>query len=302
MLLSEINKAAGIVVKRDGEFRTLGFLSDQRPGALVFIESVQFVASLRRNQSASAVLTTARLADVVPAALAMGICSEPRTAFAKLHNELAFGSFYWEDFPTAIDPSAKVHPRAWIAERNVRIGAGSVIEPNATVLERCVLGEGVVVGAGAVLGGVGFQTLQYTRPMMEMNHAGGLVVRDRVRVLPGAVIATGLFHQATEISEDCRIGSNAFVSHDVRLGQRVFVGHGAVLNGHVTVGHGAWIGPGAVVTQNLEIGEGAFVSLGSVVIRNVHAGARVSGNFAVPHRQLLRTLATHGRGERLDRP
>jgi UDP-3-O-[3-hydroxymyristoyl] glucosamine N-acyltransferase len=296
MRLSNINQSAGIVVQRDGEFRTLGFLTDQRPDALVFLEDVQFLQALRRNQSASAVLTTARLADAVPSALAVGICSEPRTTFAKLHNELALGRFYWQDFPTAIDPSANVHPRAWIAGRNVRIGAGSVIEPNVTVLERCVLGEGVVVGAGAVLGGVGFQTLRNTRPMIEMNHAGGLVVRDRVRILPGTVIATGLFHQATEISEDCRIGSSAFVSHDVRLGERVFVGHGAVINGHVTVGHDAWIGPGAIVTQNLEIGEEAFVSVGSVVIRNVRAGAHVSGNFAVPHRQLLRTLAALGRG------
>jgi UDP-3-O-[3-hydroxymyristoyl] glucosamine N-acyltransferase len=296
MRLSEIDEAAGVVVRRDGEFQSLGFVSDRGQGLLVFLESSRFLAALRQNESASAVLTTARLADGVPSALAVGICSEPRTVFAKLHNALALGGFYWEDFPAAIDPYAKIHPAAWIAGRNVRIGAGCVIEPNATVLERCVLGEGVIVGAGAVLGGVGFQTLRDTRPMIEMSHAGGLVVRDRVRVLPGAVIATGLFHQATEISEDCRIGSNAFVSHGVQLGQRVFVGHGAVINGHVRVGDGAWIGPGAIVTQNLEIGAGAFVSLGAVVIRRVRAGARVSGNFAVPHRQLLRMLAGIGRG------
>ena len=296
MRLSEIDEGTGMVVRRDGEFQSLGFVSDRRPGLLVFLDDSRFLAALRQNECASAVLTNARLADDVPSLLAVGICSEPRTVFAKLHNALALGGFYWKDFPAVIHPSATVHPTAWIAGRNVRIGAGSVIEPNATVLERCVLGEDVVVGAGAVLGGVGFQTLRGTRPMIEMSHAGGLVVRDRVRFLPGAVIATALFHQATEISEDCRIGSNAFVSHGVRLGQRVFVGHGAVINGHVTVGEGAWIGPGAIVSQNLEICVGATVSLGAVVIRNVRAGARVSGNFAVPHRQLLRMLAALGRG------
>jgi len=236
-------------------------------------------------------VTTGELAGTVPPDLALAVSPEPRAAFARVHNELALRGFYWEDFPTAIDPTARVHPTAWIAERNVRIGAASDIQPNATVLERCVVGEGVVVGAGAVLGGVGFQTVRTTQPMIEMNHAGGLFVQDRVRILPGAVVATGMFRQGSSICEDCRIGSNAFVSHAVYLGMRVFVGHGAVINGNVTVGSDSWIGPGAIVSQNLQIGEKACVSLGAVVIRNVTAGTRVSGNFAVPHRRLLRTLA-----------
>ena len=292
MRLSEIENTAGIAVRRDGDFQTLGFLCDTYPSQLVFLESRAFLRGLQRNRSVSAVLTTAELADAVPDGVAVAICDLPRTVFVNLHNELALRGFYWDDFATVIDPSAKVHPTAWIAERNVRIGAASEIAPNVTVLERCIIGEHVVVGAGVVLGGVGFQTARSTDPMIEMNHAGGLLVESRARILPGAVIATGLFRQNTLISEDVRVGSNAFVSHGVQLGRRVFVGHGSVVNGNVTVGADSWIGPGAIVSQNLRIGEKSFVSLGAVVIRNLAAGARVSGNFAVPHRRLLRMLAT----------
>jgi len=292
MRLSEISGVAGIAVQRDGDFQTLGFVSDSYRNLLVFLEDSRFLGALRQNPAVSAVVTTGELAGTVPPDLALAVSPEPRAAFARVHNELALRGFYWEDFPTAIDPTAKVHPTAWIAERNVRIGAATDIQPNATVLERCVVGEGVVVGAGAVLGGVGFQTVRSTQPMIEMNHAGGLFVKDRVRILPGAVVATGMFRRGSSISEDCRIGSNAFVSHAVQLGMRVFVGHGAVINGNVTVGADSWIGPGAIVSQSLQIGEKACVSLGSVVIRNVIAGTRVSGNFAVPHRRLLRMLAT----------
>ncbi len=280
MRLSEMENGAGMAVRRDGDFQTLGFLCDFYPNQLVFLENRAFLRTLQRNRSVSAVLTTAELADAVPGGLAVAICDQPRTAFANLHNELALRGFYWDDFPTVIDPSAKVHPTAWIAARNVRIGAASEIAPNATVLERCVIGENVVVGAGCVLGGVGFQTVRSAEPMIEMNHAGGLLLESRARILPGAVLATGLFR------------SNAFVSHGVQLGRRVFVGHGSVINGNVAVGSDSWIGPGAIVSQNLQIGEKAFVSLGAVVIRNLAAGARVSGNFAAPHRRLLRMLTT----------
>jgi UDP-3-O-[3-hydroxymyristoyl] glucosamine N-acyltransferase len=296
MYLSEIDKVAGIVVQRDGQFQTLGFISDSQENRLVFLENSQFLGALRRNCSIRAVLTSSELASSVPSGLALATCPEPRIAFANLHNELASRGFYWEDFPTVIDPAAKVHPAAQIAERNVRIGAATIIEPNATILERCTIGEGVTVGAGAVLGGVGFQTVRTAQPMIEMNHAGGLFVRDRVRILPGAVIATGLFRHGTTICEDSRIGSNAFVSHGVQLGTRDFVGHGAVINGNVTVGADTWIGPGTIVTQNLQIGEKAFLSPGAVVICNVPAGAHVSGNFAVSHRRLLRMLVAANQG------
>ena len=290
MRLSEIGNLAAMVVCRDGDFQTLGFLSDRNPYQLVFLESRAFLRTLQRNRSVSAILTTAELADAVPRGAALAICNQPRSDFANLHNRLALCGFYWEDFPTVIDPSAKVHPTAWIAERNVRIGAAAEIAPHATVLERCVIGENAVIGARAVLGGVGFQTVRSTAAMIEMNHAGGLVVERCARILAGAVIATGLFRQNTLISEDARVGSNAFVSHGVQLGRRAFVGHGSVINGNVAIGADSWIGPGAIVSQNLRIGEKAVVSLGAVVIRNVAAGARVSGNFAVSHRRLLRRL------------
>lgn len=292
MRLTDIDGVAGIAVKRDSDFQSLGFVSDRRPGLLVFLENAQFLAPLRRNKGVTAVLTTAQLADIVPPALGLAISPDPRIGFAGLHHELSLRGFYWQDFPTVIDPAAQVHPSAFVAERNVRIGPGSVVQPKAAILERCLIGADVVVGAGAVLGGVGFQTVRSARPMLEMDHAGGLVVHDRARILPGAVIATGLFLAPTLVGADSRIGSNAFVSHGVQLGERVFIGHGSVINGNVAIGAEAWIGPGAVVTQNLTVGERAFVSLGSVVIRNVRPEARVSGNFAMPHRRLLRMLGS----------
>ena len=289
--LTDIAGVAGISVLRDGDFLNLGFVQQHQQQMLVFLESDRYLAALQRNQHVSAVLTRPELVALVPGALGVGVCSQPRLAFAAVHNRLASTGFYWQEFPSVIAPDARVHPTAWVAPINVRIGPRSVVEPHATILERCLVGEDVVVGAGAVLGGVGFQTARTEEAMVEMKHAGGLIVGDRVLVLPGAVIATGLFRCATEIANDVRIGSQAFVSHGVKVAERSFVGHGAVVNGNVVIGAGVWIGPGAVIANDLEIGPEAFVSLGAVVISDLPAGSRVSGNFAVPHTGLLRKLA-----------
>jgi len=290
MLLSAV---AGDVfsVVRDGCFENLGFVFQTQENMLVFLESARFVRAVHRNPNIRAVLTTPELAGSLPENLAVGVCEQPRLTFALVHNELAQRGFYWTDFATVIDPGARVHPTAWVSEQNVRIGPGSIVEPHATILARCIVGERVVVGAGCVLGGVGFQSVRTNRVMLEMEHAGGLVVEDRVRLLPGAVVACGLFRQNTRLSSDVRVGSQAFISHGVQVGKRAFVGHGAVVNGNVTLGQDSWIGPGAVIAQQLEIGDEAFVSLGAVVIGNLPAKSRVSGNFAIPHRRLLRFLA-----------
>lgn len=292
MLLSFLPDSAGLEIRRDGPFQNLGFLADRRPCMLSFLESAQFLPALLRNETMGAVITTEELASHIPARLALAVCVQPRISFAKLHNQLTATGFYWEEFPTSIHPDAEVHPRSWVAEKNVIIGPNSTVGPNATILDRCIVGANVIVGAGAVLGGVGFQTARTATVMLEMRHAGGLNVADGAHILHGAVVATGLFRNNTEIGCDARVGAQAFLSHGVKLGDRAFVGHGSVLNGNVVVGSDAWIGPGAVIAQNLQVGAGAFVSLGSVVVRNVEAKKQVSGNFAISHRRLLRHLAS----------
>ena len=291
MHLSFLPDIAGVDICRDGPFQNLGFLADQRPSMLSFLESERFLPSLLRNDMVSAVVTTQELAAQIPPELALAVCAQPRISFAKLHNHLAATGFYWDEFPTSIHPQAEIHPRAWVAEKNVTIGPNSVVGPNATILERCMIGANVTVGAGAVLGGVGFQTARTSTVMLEMRHAGGLKVGDGAHILHGAVIANGLFRNNTEVGCEARVGAQVFLSHGVQLGDRAFIGHGSVLNGNVVIGSDAWIGPGAVIAQNLYVGSGAFVSLGSVVVRNVEPKKQVSGNFAISHRRLLRHLA-----------
>jgi UDP-3-O-[3-hydroxymyristoyl] glucosamine N-acyltransferase len=296
MLLGEVVQASGATLLRCGYFENLGFICDYRDRMLTFLESEHFLRALEDNPLVTAVITKPSLSHRISDRFAVAVCDHPRLAFTRIHNHLRQAGFYWADFATAIHPEARVHASAWIAEKNVRIGPGTTVGPRAIVLERCETGEDCNIGAGSILGGVGLQTARAGETLVEMQHAGGLLLRDRVHVLPGAVIATGLFRHNTDIGNDARIGAQSFVSHGVQVGHSTFIGHGAVINGNVSIGCCVWIGPGAVVTNNLQIGDSAVVSLGSVVIRDVARDTRVSGNFAEPHRALLRRMAQAGSG------
>jgi UDP-3-O-[3-hydroxymyristoyl] glucosamine N-acyltransferase len=292
--LSDLAAFEPLTIYRNGQFDTLGFAHHSGARLLTFLDDARLLSRVVRNRDVSAVITSPELAPRIPERIGVATCIQPRLVFAEIHNLLAESGYYWKDFETVIDPGARIHPSAFVAERNVRIGAGAVVMPHATILERCLLAEDVMVGAGAVLGGEGFQRVRDTDPMLEMRHAGGLEAGRGARFLAGAVVATGLFRSNTKLERDVRVGSQAFVSHDVAVGERTLIGHGAVVNGNVTIGPKVWIGPGAVVSSDLTIGTEAFVSLGAVVIRDVAPRARLSGNFAIPHRRLLRALADLG--------
>ena len=280
-------------VVTDSEFETLGFLSDPAPRMLTFAEHHKYLREAVHGAQVSALLTTRDLALAVPPRMGLAVTAYPRRDFFRLHNALAHQTaFYGEPIASRIDESACIHPRASVSPHGVSLGPDVTIEANAVIGPGCTLGRGVVVRAGAVLGSSGFQTCRDETGYVELKHTGSLLVEENVEIFANATIAVGLFRQTTRIGRETRIGNNAFVSHNVEVGPRSFVGHGAIVNGHVRIGREVWIGPGAVITNSVSIGDGARVSLGSVVVSDLDAGEHVSGNFAVPHRRLLRHVAS----------
>jgi UDP-3-O-[3-hydroxymyristoyl] glucosamine N-acyltransferase len=274
---------------RDGEFADLGFLSDPKEAMLTFVESRLFLAMAAGCAGVRCVLTTAELADSVPPHIAVAVADDPKDAFFRIHNRLANETdFYGEEFASIVHPSARLHPRCWVDQKNVVIGAGARVEANATVLGRANIGEGATIGPGAVIGATGFQASNCRADLLEVVHAGVAEIGAGSHILANAVIACGLFRESTRIGNFCRIGNGAFVSHNCVVGNKSFIGHGAVVNGNVRIGACAWIGPGATIVNAIEIGEAANVSLGATVVRDVPPHSRVTGSIAIAHGEMPR--------------
>lgn len=281
--LSALAGRVPIDVVRDGIFRNLGFASDPQESMLAFAAEEDFAVQLGSCPEVSCVLTTPALAGLFPAAIGLAACADPQADFYAIHEHLATRTdFYWSDFATEIGPGARVHPRAWIAEKNVRIGAHASIGPQASIGERTLIGADAVIHAGATLGAEGFQLARRGGKVLSMPHRGATRIGERAVVLANAVIASALFRQATVIGPDTRLGNLGFVSHNVRTGSSCFLGHGCVVNGNVAIGNRVWIGPNATIANNLVIGDDAYVCLGATVLGPVAPGECIHG-LAVDH-------------------
>jgi UDP-3-O-[3-hydroxymyristoyl] glucosamine N-acyltransferase len=292
MLLSDVARHGRYAVARDGPFTALGMMADARDGMVVFCEDERHIAACLENEAVAAVITTRSLAAAFPAPLAVGVAEDPRRAFHVLHNHLSDATdFYWRNFATEISAEAQVHPRAFVAQQNVRIGPGTVIEPHATILERCIIGRDVIVRAGATIGTEGFE-FKHLRSgeVLAVRHAGGVRLGDRVEIQANCALSRALFGGFTELGEDTKLDNLVHVAHAARVGRRCFIAANAMLAGSVTIGDDVWIGPGSAISNQVTIGDGASVTIGAVVTRNVAAGERVSGNFALPHDRFLAFL------------
>jgi UDP-3-O-[3-hydroxymyristoyl] glucosamine N-acyltransferase len=293
MHLSDLPAIVPVTVLRDGPIASLGLISFAGEEMLVFLESDRFLEPLLRNASVRCVITTQALRDRLPTSLGLAVSQEPRRDFFRLHNHLAdHTDFYWQDIPSEIAPDAVISPAAYIAERNVRIGHRTVIEPHVTVLPRTILGDGVILRAGCVIGSQGFQFMHLDDGVLPVAHGGGVRLGDRVEVQANCTIARALFGGFTELDEDTKLDSLVYVAHHAKLGKRCLVGAGAAITGSVTVGDDVWIGPNATIASEVTIGDRAQITLGSVVTRNVAPDQHVTGNFAVDHEKFIAFLRT----------
>ncbi len=288
--LHEIVAAIGARVMRDGTFTSLGFLQHRWPGRLTFVET-EAAARLASTTGCTCVLTTAAIGGSIPQALGVAIVESPRRAFLALHEHLwRDTSFYGTRLPTTVAGTARVHSTASVAESGVCIGEDVIIEPHATILEGVSVGDGSVIRAGVVLGSEGFQVAVEEGHARRLPHSGGVQIGVNVEIQSNCCIDRALFGGLTAIGDESTLDKLVYVAHHVTLGVRCRVGAGAAITGSVTVGDGAWIGPNATISDGVSIGKDAIVSLGSVVTRDVANGARVTGNFAIPHERFLDRL------------
>ena len=294
MRLSELPPAAQVTVVRDGEFHNLGFLFDDLPDKLLFVEGQQFVSAARAAHGRRAILCPPELADFFPDVEGLATAREPRLAFFCLQQYLVGrDGLLLDEGSSAIHPSARIHPRAWIAEHDVSIGPNTLVDANAVIGERTQIGAGVHIRAGAVLGREGFQAAHYRGGIRQLAHGGGVLVEDSVQIFATRSLGPyGVFRQMTTLGEHARIGNGAFVSHNVQVGRPVSSVRTAPSMATQPSVMTLRLAPAQLSNNLLNIGARAQVSLGAVVIRSVPPDTRVTSPTALEHRRMLRHMAS----------
>jgi len=312
--LGEIAQRLGGTVIGDAEVEilTVSAVDEAGPGALTFAVDARYLQSALRSH-ASAVLVDARaLPSPVPSGKPLVVVEDARFALvgllAALRSPRPVGPH--RDPSAAIDPRAVVAENAYIGPHvtigpgseigqdcaleagsyvgaDVTIGKGSWLHPQARVMDRCVLGAGVVLYAGATIGSEGFGWAFVDGRLERIPQVGNVELGDRVEIGANSCVdraQTG----STRIGEGTKIDNLVQIGHNCRLGKHDALAALSGLAGSTVVGDYVRVGGQAGFKGHITVGSRVTIGGQSQIWSDVPDDAFVSGAPARNHRDHLR--------------
>jgi len=181
-----------------------------------------------------------------------------------------------------VDPRAELDDEVYIGPfcvvgADARIGRGTRLENNVTIMGRVTLGEHNQVFAGAVLGAPP-QDVTYRGSDTEVVIGDHNVLRECVTVNRASEKEEGI----TSLGSHNFLMANCHVAHDCRLGNHIIIANATLLGGHVQVQDFASISGGVGIHHYTTVGRYSFIGGVARVVQDVPPYVLAEGHPARP--------------------
>jgi UDP-N-acetylglucosamine acyltransferase len=180
------------------------------------------------------------------------------------------------DPKASLDSSVQVGAFAIIGAY-VRMGAGCVVHPYASVTGHTTLGSNNQIHSHAVIGGPP-QDKKYAGEPTRLEIGDGNTFRESVTINTGTVQDAGV----TCIGSNNWIMAYVHVAHDCQVGNHVIMANGVQLAGHIQVGDWAILGGLTGVHQFVKIGAHSMTGAGTVLLQDLPPYVMSQGYPAQP--------------------
>jgi UDP-3-O-[3-hydroxymyristoyl] glucosamine N-acyltransferase len=295
----------------------VGALDRAGPHDLTFFDNKSYAAAAAASH-AGACLTTAALANVLPARVTALVVRAPYRAFVTAAREL---------FPHALRPSSLYEAgesAGALVHRTARLEDGVTVEPGAVIGPRAEIGSGSVIGATAVIGAEvrigrdcaigsgttissaligdrviihpgcrigqdGFGYVMGGAGHLKVPQVGRVIIQDEVEIGAGSTVDRGAIRD-TVIGEGTKIDNLVQVGHNVSIGRHCVLVAQTGISGSSTLEDFVVLGARVGLNNNVTIGEGAQIAATSIVHGDVPPGARWGGTPAKPVKRWFREM------------
>ncbi len=325
--LRDLADKLGCRLRGDGSITVSGVSSLQsaKSDSLIFVEDAQHLEAALHSSAAAVI---AGDFDASATSKPILISDQPRLAFARAAKMLRDSGRHRSIHATAIVPLSSKIGNVGIALGAIlgehvkigdetTIGCGAVIgddvvigsdcriDANVTIYPGTILGDRVIVQAGAVLGSEGFGYVRdaQTGRYEQFPQVGRLLIEDDVEIGANSTVDRGALDE-TRICRGTKIDNLVHVGHNVRIGQDVVIAAQTGLSGSAVVEDHVIIGGQVGIADHVRIEEGAILGAQSgIPTKKVIRGKGVVfwGTPARPIREYLKELAFLARSAKKDR-
>jgi UDP-3-O-[3-hydroxymyristoyl] glucosamine N-acyltransferase len=287
-------------------------VTEAGPGHLTFVDNRKYLMHLP-DCRAGACLVAPAFVDRLPGQVAPLVSKSVYRSFAQalqlfyadaLRPKAARGGGTQAIDPTArLEPGVEVEPGAVIGPE-AHVGRGSRIAAGAVVGYRCMVGRDCYVGAGATLthallgnrviihagariGQDGFGFAMSARGHLKVPQIGRVIIQDDVEIGANTCIDRGAL-------KDTVIGEGTKIDNLVQIGHNALIGRNCVIVGQVGISGSATLedfvvmGGQSGVVGHVRVALGTQVAGGSHVKDDTRPGQRLIGTPAKPIRDWMR--------------
>lgn len=150
-----------------------------------------------------------------------------------------------------------------VVDGRVRLGAGCVVLPLARLCGPLTMGVGNRVYSGAVLG-------ERPQHLKYADEPTGVEIGDHNVFREGVTVHRGTTHSwVTRIGSHNYFMVNSHVAHDCSIGSRCILANGALLGGHCTLEDSVYLSGNSAVHQFVRIGRLALLSGCSATTKDI---------------------------------
>jgi UDP-3-O-[3-hydroxymyristoyl] glucosamine N-acyltransferase len=322
--LAEVAEAAQarLVGEAGTELDGVASIEQATSDDLVFAENERHLAVAL--SSAAGAVVTGEFGAATKAGKPLLIATQPKLAFARAaqvlvsrrHHEPGVHSTAVVHHSVKLGKNVAIQPHAVLTEgvrvgertrigpncavgQNVTIGSHCNFAANVTVYPDTVIGDRVIVHAGAVLGsdGFGYVRDQQSGRYEAFPQIGVLIIEDDVEIGANTTIDRGALGQ-TIIRRGTKIDNLVHIAHNVDVGEDVVIAAQTGISGSAVIEKGAIIAGQVGIADHVRIGEGAILGAQcgvptSKIIRG--KGELFWGTPARPIKEYLKQLAVLAR-------
>lgn len=197
-----------------------------------------------------------------------------------------------------IGAGSRIYGSAYLGT-GVKLGASCMIHPGVKILDRCLVGDRVIVHSGTVVGSDGFGFAQDEKGRhVKIPQTGIVQIDDDVEIGANSTVDRATFGR-TWIGKGTKIDNLVQVAHNVVIGEHSILVAQVGISGSTTLGRHVVLAGQVGVAGHLEIGDRVRVGAKSGVHHSITADQDVLGLPAIPAREWKRTYANIQRIARL---